>query len=84
MISKKLKKIIRIIKNFPKKGILFQDITSITDDNNLFSEVINEMIDDFIEDELEIFEQENVQNWDWSNLKQNLSSHSIQLKLLKW
>ena len=44
MISKKLKKRIRIIKNFPKKGILFQDITSITDDNKLFSEVINEIV----------------------------------------
>ena len=44
MISKKLKKRIRIIKNFPKKGILFQDITSITDDNKLFSEVVNEIV----------------------------------------
>ena len=44
MISKKLKKRIRIIKNFPKKGILFQDITSITDDNKLFSEVIYEIV----------------------------------------
>ena len=44
MISKKLKKRIRIIKNFPKKGILFQDITSITDDYKLFVEVINEIV----------------------------------------
>ena len=44
MISKKLKKRIRIIKNFPKKEILFQDITQITDDNKLFSEVINEIV----------------------------------------
>ena len=44
MISKKLEKRIRVIKNFPKKGILFQDITSITDDNKLFVEVINEIV----------------------------------------
>ena len=44
MISEKLKKRIRIVKNFPKKGILFQDITSITDDKKLFVEVINEIV----------------------------------------
>ena len=44
MISEKLKKSIRIIKNFPKKGVLFQDITSITDDKKLFIEVINEIV----------------------------------------
>ena len=44
MISQRLKKRIRIIKNFPKKGILFQDITSITDDNKLFSEVVSEIV----------------------------------------
>ena len=41
------------------------------------SEVINDMIDDFVEDELEGFEDTNVQNWDWANLKQNLSSHLL-------
>ena len=45
--------------------------------DNDISEVINEMIDDFIDDELEVYEEENVQNWDWSNLKQNLSSHLL-------
>ena len=44
MISNKLKNKIRIIRNFPKKGILFQDITSITDDNKLLTEVINEIV----------------------------------------
>ena len=39
----KLKKNIRVIPNFPKKGILFQDITSITDNKKLFTEVINEI-----------------------------------------
>ena len=42
-LTNKLKKNIRVIPNFPKKGILFQDITSITDDKKLFSEVINEI-----------------------------------------
>ena len=39
----RLKKNIRVIPNFPKKGILFQDITSITDNKKLFTEVINEI-----------------------------------------
>jgi len=42
-LTNKLKKNIRVIPNFPKKGILFQDITSITDDKKLFNEVINEI-----------------------------------------
>jgi preprotein translocase subunit SecA len=57
----------QVVYNIRKKALNEDDI----------SEVINEMIDDFIDDELEIFEQENVQNWDWSNLKQNLSSHLL-------
>ena len=32
-----------MIPNFPKKGILFQDITSITDNKKLFTEVVNEI-----------------------------------------
>jgi len=32
-----------VIPDFPKKGILFQDITSITDNKLLFKEVINEI-----------------------------------------
>ena len=34
---------IRVIPDFPKKGILFQDITSITDNKQLFTEVVNEI-----------------------------------------
>ena len=34
-LKKQLEKKIRVIPNFPKKGILFQDITSITDDQKL-------------------------------------------------
>ena len=33
----------RVINNFPKKGIKFQDITSITDDPLLFVSIINEI-----------------------------------------
>ena len=57
----------QVVYNIRKQALNDDDI----------SEVINEMIDDFIDDELEVFEQENVQNWDWSNLKQNLSSHLL-------
>ena len=32
-----------MIPDFPKKGILFQDITSITDNKLLFKEVVNEI-----------------------------------------
>ena len=35
-----LKKKIRVVPDFPKKGILFQDVTSITDDNKLFKKVV--------------------------------------------
>tara|TARA_A100000164_G_scaffold374480_1_gene407551 strand:+ start:1121 stop:1660 length:540 start_codon:yes stop_codon:yes gene_type:complete len=42
-LKNKLKKNIRVIPNFPKKGVLFQDITSITDNDLLFKEVINEI-----------------------------------------
>jgi adenine phosphoribosyltransferase len=39
-LAKNLKKKIRVIRDFPKKGILFQDITSITDDAMLFRQVV--------------------------------------------
>ena len=42
-LKNKLKKTIRVIPDFPKKGIMFQDITSITDNKLLFKEVINEI-----------------------------------------
>ena len=35
-----LRKKIRVIEDFPKKGILFQDITSITDDAKLLRQVV--------------------------------------------
>ena len=42
-LKNKLKKKIRVIPDFPKKGILFQDITSITDNKKLFKEVVLEI-----------------------------------------
>ena len=42
-LSNKIKKKIRVIPDFPKKGILFQDITSITDNKTLFRDVILEI-----------------------------------------
>ena len=39
----RLEKKIRVIPNFPKKGILFQDITSITDDQKLFKKVVTKL-----------------------------------------
>jgi adenine phosphoribosyltransferase len=43
VLKQELKKNIRIIPNFPKKGILFQDVTSITDNGDLFKKVIREL-----------------------------------------
>ena len=42
-LENKLQKKIRVIPNFPKKGIQFQDITSITDNKQLFTDVVNEI-----------------------------------------
>ena len=42
-LKNKLKKKIRVIPDFPKQGIMFQDITSITDNKKLFKEVVLEI-----------------------------------------
>jgi adenine phosphoribosyltransferase len=42
-IKNKLKKTIRVIPDFPIQGIMFQDITSITDNKKLFKEVVLEI-----------------------------------------
>ena len=42
-LNLELKKKIRVIPDFPKKGVLFQDITSITDDGKLFKKVVIEL-----------------------------------------
>jgi len=40
-----LKKFIRSIPDYPKKGILFRDITTLIEDENAFKEVIDQIID---------------------------------------
>ena len=40
-----LKKFIRSIPDYPKKGILFRDITTLIKDENAFSETINQIIE---------------------------------------
>ena len=40
-----LKEYIRSIPDYPKKGILFRDITTLIKNENAFSETINIMID---------------------------------------
>ncbi|MFH0762963.1 MAG: adenine phosphoribosyltransferase [Candidatus Omnitrophota bacterium] len=42
-----LKDYIRDIPDFPKKGIIFKDITTLLQDNSAFSEAINELSDKF-------------------------------------
>ena len=40
-------------------------------------EAIEDMVDDYVDDELTRMEDTSPQNWDWDNLKQNLSSHML-------
>ena len=40
-----LKDYIRSIPDYPKKGILFRDITTLIKDENAFSETINQIVD---------------------------------------
>ena len=40
-----LKKYIRSIPDYPKKGILFRDITTLIKDENAFTETINQIVD---------------------------------------
>ena len=40
-----LKDYIRSIPDYPKKGILFRDITTLIKDENAFEETINQIID---------------------------------------
>jgi len=44
MISKRLKKVIRDVPDFPKPGILFKDITPILLDPQLTRDIIDEMV----------------------------------------
>ena len=40
-----LKDYIRSIPNYPKKGILFRDITTLIKDENAFAETINQIVE---------------------------------------
>ena len=40
-----LKKYIRSIQDYPKKGILFRDITTLIKDENAFAETINQIVE---------------------------------------
>ena len=40
-----LKNYIRSIPDYPKKGILFRDITTLIKDENAFTETINQIIE---------------------------------------
>ena len=40
-----LKKFIRSIQDYPKKGILFRDITTLIKDKKAFSETINQIVE---------------------------------------
>ena len=42
-IATKLKRKIRVIPNFPKKGIMFQDIFSLTENEKIFREIISQI-----------------------------------------
>ncbi|GIS57697.1 MAG: hypothetical protein CM1200mP1_16350 [Candidatus Neomarinimicrobiota bacterium] len=41
------------------------------------SESIEDMLDDYIDDELSRMEEMDPQHWDWDNIKQNFSSHLL-------
>jgi preprotein translocase subunit SecA len=41
------------------------------------SDSLFDMVDEFVDDELSRMEDTGPQNWDWDNLKQNLSSHLL-------
>ena len=40
-----LKEFIRSIPDYPKKGILFRDITTLIKDENAFAETINQIVE---------------------------------------
>ena len=44
MLSDKVVNSIRLIKDFPKKGVLFRDITPVLQNGEFFNEIIEEMV----------------------------------------
>ena len=53
-----LKDFIRSIPDYPKKGILFRDITTLIKDENAFSETINQIVERSKKFKFENFELE--------------------------
>ena len=43
-ISERVDKAIRTIPDFPKKGVMFKDITPILEDANLSSDIVDELV----------------------------------------
>jgi len=41
------------------------------------SDAVLDMVDEYVDDELNRMEDTSPQNWDWENLRQNLSSHLL-------
>ena len=52
MLQEKIKAAIRDVKDFPKEGILFKDITPILEDSRLCSEIIDEFVRKFADTKL--------------------------------
>ena len=48
---------------------------ALNEDN--ISETIQEMVYDYVEEEISFFDDSSPENWDWSRLKQNISSHLL-------
>ena len=48
-----LDKVIRKVKDFPKPGILFYDVTSIFTDPQAFRFVINQMLDSYLKEKID-------------------------------
>ena len=57
----------QVVYDLRKQALNDDDIT----------EAIDDMVDDYVDDELTRMEDTNPENWEWDNLKQNLSSHML-------
>jgi len=57
----------KVVYDIRKQALNDSDIT----------EAIEDMVDDYVDDELTRMEDTSPQNWDWDNLQQNLSSHML-------
>lgn len=53
-IDSELKSIIRDVPNFPKKGIIFKDITPLLKANHLFNKVVNRISNKFSKSKIDI------------------------------